>query len=393
MTATLPSALALLFLLALAGCDVFDPPPGGGGSGRAEVVWTVPKTDPHDNHVQPILDGDRAFVSTDGRLFALDLTSGDQQWSVQIGREAESLHADADRLYLHVGGTVRAFGKSDGRTAWTASLGDLGVSPFNKLADDGAHLYLGAFGAVQQIRKSDGALLQQYVLSGLPTIGRPETEAVFDVAVGGGLLVAPVNQVVLGDSVAIRGGVYGFDMATGEERWRYEVALLPRPGPHHSYPDVGAVGAQVTDGLVVVSARSRVLALAAATGEVVWDHVLAPDVRGVWTGPTVSGEGVYIGTVTQYAHRLDLRTGAPVWSTLTDGSMTPTMTVKDHRVYFTNDAWGELWVLDEETGEPVWHGRPPGYAQTRALYLSPPAVGDEMMVVVGDQFVYGLTKP
>ena len=388
----LPLGLMLLLGAALAGCDVFDPKPDG-GSGRAEVVWTMPKTDPYDNHVQPIIDGDRAFVSTDGRLFALDLGTGEEQWSVQIGREAESLHADGDRLYLHVGGAVRAFEKATGRAVWTASLDDIGGSAFNKLADDGEHLYLGRRGAVQQIHRTDGTLSRRYVLSGLPSVGQPETEGVFDVAVGEGLLVAPVNQVVLGDSVAIRGGVYGFDTATGEERWRYEVPLLPRPGPYHSYPAVGAVGAVITGGLVVVSASSRMLALDAETGEVVWDHVFDPELSGVWVGPTVAGEGVYVGTVTQRAHRLDLHSGEIVWSRLTDGSMQPTITVRDGRVYFTNNGWGELWVLDEETGEPVWHGRPPGYGQTRALYLSPPAVGDEMMVIVGDQFVYGLTKP
>ena len=385
--------LALLLTAALAGCDVFDPPPSKGGTGRAEVAWTVPKTDPNDNHVQPVIDGDRAFVSTDGRLFALDLGSGEQRWSVEVGREAESLHADEDRLYLFVGSMVRAFEKSDGRAVWAASLDDSGGSPFNQMADDGTYLYLGRRGAVQRIRKADGALTRRYMLSGLPTVGDSNTEYVFDVAVSGGLLIAPVNQVVVGDSVARRGGVYAFDTATGEERWRYEVPLLPWQSEGLSYPDVAAVGAQVVDGLAVVSATSRMIAFDTSTGEVVWDHVFDPELSGVWTGPTVSGEGVYVGTVTQRAHRLDLRTGELVWSRFTDGSMTPHITVRDDRVYFTNDAWGELWVLDEETGEPVWHGRPPGYAQTRALYLSPPAVGDEMMVVVGDQFVYGLTKP
>ncbi|WP_103029027.1 PQQ-binding-like beta-propeller repeat protein [Salinibacter altiplanensis] len=59
-----------------------------------------------------------------------------------------------------------------------------------------------------------------------------------------------------------------------------------------------------------------------------------------------------------------------------------------------NGAGGELWVLDAETGEVIWHSCPPEFSEDdRFTYLSPLGVGENHMVNVGSRKIYGVTRP
>ena len=65
------------------------------------------------------------------------------------------------------------------------------------------------------------------------------------------------------------------------------------------------------------------------------------------------------------------------------------LTLRDDLIYFTS---GQIWAVDKHTGTLVWHAFPPD-ARQGAVYLSPVGAGEDHMVVVGSEQVYGLTRP
>ena len=263
------------------------------------------------------------------------------------------------------------------------------------MTQDQSYLYLGGKGTALQIRKDDGAFVKHFEVGQFAPADVPE--AVYDPDVAAdGLLYVPTAWSVRGDSIILRGAVYCFDTETGEQQWALEIPShrWTHSGiPDSIWADVDASGAVVEGDRVIVTTTSQVLALDRHTGEIVWEQQISPADAGFWVGPTVKDSAVYAAGVTRYVYKLNASTGQTQWRVRVEGSLTPIIVKQDNRVYFTDDAWGELWVLDDENGEPIWHGRPPNYPQTRELYFSPVGVGEQHMVVVGDQYVYGLTKP
>lgn len=388
--------LAFLALVLSGGCDALE------SDGEVRVLWKVETSGPeHLDGMQPVVEAGVAYVAYDHYLRAFDAETGHILWSTDLGNGSRSLSSRKllhdggrdGRLYIHLDWKVEAYQKRDGRRLWSTEYGDFSPRSLIKMAQDAEYLYVAGHGAVQQVRKQDGALVRRFAVSAFAPEGM--TELVSDVGAAGGLLAVPTGWSVNGDSVTLRGAVYAFDTTTGEERWRFEVPLRKEylPGwPDSVYADVDATGAMPAGDRVVVTTTTQVLAFDAETGVVLWERFM-PGESGFWVGPTVTGGAVYVGGTTQRVHKLDLATGGVLWTHVMDGSLTPIIEVRDGHVYFTNDAWGELWVLDDQTGRSVWHGRPPDRERTGEGYMSAPGVGDKVMVVVAEDHVYGLRKP
>lgn len=395
--------VAIVGMATLPACDLlFGDGHGNGDSGVAEILWTAPKQDRYESLVRPVVEGDRAFVAYDDQLVAFDATTGEVIWQRALtddpgrsGVDGRKILQEGGRdgtLYLNDGSWIGAFRKRDGAPRWTRSYPEQRGGGLNTMAQDERYLYLGGRGSAIQVAKDDGRLVRLFLLNAHASEG--VTEGVDDLDVGEGVLVVPTGFVDAEDT-RLLGAVYAFDTVTGETIWS-------RPTPERRYYFEGvqdtvwaatdASGAVVTDNLVVVTTNSQVLGLDRATGDLVWEW-FRPEESGFWVGPTVAGGAVYVGGTTERVHKLDLVTGETVWTHRMRGSLQPIITVADERVYFTNNGWGELWVLDDATGRPVWHGRPPNHSRTDEIFFSPVAVGERHMVVVGDQFVYGLTKP
>ena len=379
----------------LAACDAA---PGVSG-GTAEVVWTASKADPYDNAVQPAIDGDLAFVATDGRLTAYDLRSGSVRWSRQVlrsGYKYSSRRVIADSggpVYVHSVDAVWAYARADGRLLWSTVVAGMEAVGLCKVADDAGSLYLCGRRGVQQVRKADGSVGRRFEVDAFAPSG--VQELVYDVGVADGVAYVPTAWTVDTDSIPTKGAVYAFDTETGRRLWAQRVPAFKKKieGLRDSTWASGAASGAVPSGaLVAVTTDEGVLALDRATGALVWERRLI-DRAGFWVGPTVANGAVYAAGVTRWVHKLDLATGATRWTRQVEGSLTPILTVDRGQVLFTDDGWGDLWVLDEATGQTVWHGRPPGPRETRALFLSPVAVGRDRLVVVGDQAVYGLSRP
>ncbi|MEM6784299.1 MAG: PQQ-binding-like beta-propeller repeat protein [Bacteroidota bacterium] len=384
------------------GCDLLFGSDETRGSGVAEILWTAPKQDRYESLVRPVIEEGRTYVTYDDHLVAFEVETGEEIWRRALTDDPNRSGVDGRKI-LHDGGPdgtlylndvnwIGAFRKRDGAPRWTRNYTEMTPSGLNTMAQDEAHLYLGGRGSAIQVAKANGRLVRQFPLDAYAPSGVVENTDDIDIA--GGLLVVPTGFIDAADTHTL-GAVYAFDTATGALLWS-------EPTPERRYffeglqdtvwADTDASGAVVAGDLVAVTTNSQVLGLDRATGALVWEW-FRPEESGFWVGPTVANGAVYAGGTTERVHKLDLATGETVWTHRMKGSLQPIITVDEGRVYFTNNGWGELWVLDDATGRPVWHGQPPAHERTGEIYFSPVAVGEDHLVVVGDQFVYGLSKP
>ncbi len=208
------------------------------------------------SHTGVLLLGHCAIVGTDdGRVTAVDIASGKQTWSVDVGDHVLAALAGTDDLDL-VLASVRpeaqgsaslvALHVGDGSEAWrfqpTGAVLDLG-SP--SIGGDLAYV-VGSDGSLRAVGADDGTERWAARLY-TPTAGSPP--AVTDA----GVFVTDQS-----------GTIYAFDPASGAERWRYASNRFA----------VG--GAIVTaDTLLQPASDGTILAVDTSTGHQVWHATVA----------------------------------------------------------------------------------------------------------------------
>jgi len=187
--------------------------------GTRERVWTVPLSEV--SHTGVLLLGQLAIVGTDdGQITAVDIASGEQAWSVDVGDHVLAAMAGTDDLVLasvrpeaQGSASLVALHVSDGSQAWrfqpTGAVLDLG-SP--SIGGDLAYV-VGSDGSLRAVAVDDGAQRWAARLY-TPTAGSPPA----------------VNEA--GVFVTDQSGtVYAFDPTSGAERWRYASNRFAVGGP------------------------------------------------------------------------------------------------------------------------------------------------------------------
>jgi polyvinyl alcohol dehydrogenase (cytochrome) len=195
------------------------------------------------------------------------------------------------------------------------------------------------------------------------------------------------TTVYVGDAAAV---VHAIDAATGTSIWTTTVDDQPNASIWSS-PVIwnGTLYIGVASVAKEAGFRGSVIALDAATGEVVWQTYMVPegaDGAGVFAVPAIDeARGVlYVGTQNAYSPNpgpfgnpisvvaLNAASGEEVWvyaSPVGDGSTAPTDDVgfsaspnlftiefegQQRDVVGIGQKSGEFWTLDRETGEVVW---------------------------------------
>jgi outer membrane protein assembly factor BamB len=175
----------------------------------------------------------------------------------------------------------------------------------------------------------------------------------FVVAAGGGLAVAAPQY----------GPLIGLDLATGEERWRFELA--EGQGPESgtiagdtlfigtSFPSEGAVDPPIVYALDLASGRER------------WRAVLDPGTDLQWAAPVVGGGQVLVADTlshegsapTSHLHALDADTGRRRWRADLhapgQGFFAEGPVVSEGLAYVAATS-GMLLAVDTRTGREVW---------------------------------------
>jgi polyvinyl alcohol dehydrogenase (cytochrome) len=250
-----------------------------------------------------VVDGTAYFGDWAGSVHAVDVATGDEQWTTELGGSViGSVPVDGDALFASSGTTVFRLDRATGEVAWEAS------------ADDHPFAMASASPVV-----ADGVVLQ----------GLASGEVTFPQ-----------------DDYTFTGSISGFDAATGDRLWRFDTT----PGNADGGAGVGIWSTPAVDldlGVAYVGTGNTyeapsapladsLLALDLHTGVLLWHHTFtSPDVfsAGSPGGPdadvgaapmlwTSGGQDlVGVGDKAGVFHTLDRETGEVVWeTTLTPGS-------------------------------------------------------------------------
>ena len=220
--------------------------------GTRERVWTAPLSEV--SHTGVLLLGKFAIVGTDdGQITAVDIASGAQVWSVDVGDHVLAAMAGTDDLVLasvrpeaQGSASLVALHVNDGSQAWrfqpTGAVLDLG-SP--SLGGDLVYV-AGSDASLRAVGVDDGAERWAARLY-TPTSGSPP--AVNDAG------VFATDQ---------SGTIYAFDPASGAERWRYASNRFAVGGP-----------IVTADTLLQPASDGTILAVDTSTGHQVWHATVA----------------------------------------------------------------------------------------------------------------------
>jgi len=218
----------------------------------------------------PVLADGRLFVVgadfSDGStsvVVALDAVTGDELWRAAPGADVRNAPAIAgDVLVVPLSsGVLVGYDAATGEERWRSDLG-AGVERnravlIAAVASDGATVYAGVHGRYAALASDSGGM----VWDGVPAEGN-SLASLAAAALGGGLVVGTVGRG--------REGLFAWDAATGQERWRIEP---PASIGVHASPIVSEDEAR----LYFANSQGVVHAVELATGAEVWQTPLFSD--------------------------------------------------------------------------------------------------------------------
>lgn len=327
-----------------------------------------------------------------GLLVRFDPASGREAWKYKAGGEFNADPAfDGDRLFVNVGGTVRAIDVNTGEELWNhATLGDFGSNP---VVLDGLLFHPAFEGRVSRLDPETGDALWKWdARSGVTVRGIDLWKDVVVVhtdrlttLLGGKEYPAPQD----GDRLV------GLHAETGAQLWAVQ---LVNPAVGEDAPRMPAETISTGGPLVLLHwpQIGVVNAISIATGKVAWDLEVEPD-RNMRLAAT-SGEGrIFIatsGTRTATLSAILASDGTVLWEkTLTIADRYST--VADIPVVLGGDLYvaenrsgggseadpdqGVLRRVDPSTGETLWT------TITRdPVWTSPVGFGDTLLVLSTD---------
>jgi outer membrane protein assembly factor BamB len=284
-----------------------------------------------------VVDGVLYADSADGKLVAMDATSGKKLWSKSSRTHGWFGWGDKkrkDAMYAGgptVNGDLLAVGTLDG------------------------HVY--------GVNAKDGS---------------PRWEAEIDTQV----LAAPV---IVGDQVVVRGGdgrIYSLDSATGKRQWVYDQGVVPLLSVR------GNGGLLVANGVIFFGSDDGLLvALRLDNGTKLWEQRLASGEGRTEIDRLVDADGsILLDGSTLYGAAyhgklvaVDGPSGRPLWSH--PFSTFTSLAIKDNTIFGIDDQ-SQVWAFDKSGGADMWKNKALQYR-----WLTGPAVQGNY-VVVGDMEGY-----
>jgi outer membrane protein assembly factor BamB len=151
------------------------------------------------------------------------------------------------------------------------------------------------------------------------------------------------------------GCVYRLELASGAERWRKRIEpgpieRLPFDDPHSRYDRFGSAVTAAGERLYVGTHDGRVLALEAATGEIVWKFEGADCVLAA---PALDESRVYFGGFDGWVRALDRTNGMELWKADTKRPVVSTPALAAGRAIVGSRSY-DFFGFDAATGAVAW---------------------------------------
>ncbi|HTS91873.1 MAG TPA: PQQ-binding-like beta-propeller repeat protein [Stellaceae bacterium] len=350
--------LAVLSLLALTGCDLFNSATDDLFGG--ETKTPLPGKRVSILNLERQLEPDPSVQETDVRL---PRPSVNPAWPEAGG------YPDHSMQHLALGDSVqriwrRSVGEGSSRTGQVMAPP---VIENNRIIAMDAECVVSAYDA------ATGRELWNF---------DPQPKKADYTTFGGGV-------AALGDRVYVSTGyaeVLALDAATGKEVWRKSV-----PSPVHSPPTVA-------DGRVyVVTVENQLEVLAADDGRILWTHEGLPETAGLLGGasPAVEGDIVVVAYSSGEVFALRAENGRPLWTDnlASSRNLDPLTSLADIRgrpiidrgMVFAISHSGRMVAIDLRTGDRIWE-------QDIGGSYSPWVAGDFLYVLTNDSDLVCLTR-
>ncbi|MDA8020171.1 MAG: PQQ-binding-like beta-propeller repeat protein [Thermoanaerobaculia bacterium] len=280
--------------------------------------------------------------SDDGRLYRLDLASGEEIWRFDAGAKIrDGVTVAGNRVYLTACGYLQALRMADGRELWRTRLSMISPPTFSPGRDGESDLLLGGTfdRRLVALDADDGAVLwsvstvgehrrsaeivgrnivvgtdagELLVVAPRGESGKPALRKLLESPISG---VSPIDDDVL--AATQDGFLYRLGL-DGTEVWRRHLASEPGAAP--------AVGAGV---IYQGTLDGRMMALDATSGESLWSFRARDAIQA---SPTVAGSRVLFGSFDHDLYAVDAVSGSLEWRFPTDGWVTVRPVVAAGRV-------------------------------------------------------------
>lgn len=314
----------------------------------------------------------------EGRILALDAETGEPFWTTATASGVFGSPAVSDdTVYVaSVGGTLYALDASTGSVDWTRRLeGTVLASP---TVDDG-RVFVGTRAVdAHALSHRDWPFYALDATDGSTVWRRPIPEGVFGTA------------AVHGDSVIVggqNGTVHAFDVAAGDERWRYRTPNPPGAGPDTDPLlrfDGITSGPTVVDGTVVGgSYLGRIYGLDVDDGE---ERFRLSVGSSIASSPSVADGTVYVGDYGGTLSALSLPSGRTEWTFGADERISKSAPAVTADAVYVGSADGRVYAVDRASGDDLWT------LATGDWVLSSPAVVDGHLYVAGLDRLYAVAS-
>lgn len=328
------------------------------GPETPNLLWSVFLSDPITGSAS-VADGMVFAGTAGGRLYALEMTSGEIVWSFSAGSSISSSPAVEGGIIVfgtQEPGRIYALDEYTGIVRWTFEIPE-GKPVLSSPTIKDEKVF---------IASSDGYLRAFTVFEGFP---------LWKSYMGGEVTASPA---ISGGTVFVTGNdVYAFDELTGTRIWRYTTSW-----PVFSSP-------AVDNGVIYVGSgnNDKVYALNATTGNFLWSYI-----TGGWlSSPSLdSGKGlVVLGCRDSRVYCLDKKTGWLKWAFITDGSnhlSSPTISVNG--LVYIGSSDNNLYCLNENSGQKIW-----SYTTGGPIASSPTVIDEHVFIGSQDGKLYCFGSP
>ncbi|HMB91438.1 MAG TPA: PQQ-binding-like beta-propeller repeat protein [Rhodothermales bacterium] len=340
-----------------------------------QVRWTF-QTDGPVRSTPALVDGTLYVGSGDGKLYAIDAATGNEQWRFETQGAIHASPAVADgRVYVSSRDQhLYAVDAQTGRKIWQFAMGtDL---PYVW----GFDMYLSSPTVVEglvYVGSGDGHV---YAVKGATG------QVTWSFDAGARVRSSPAFADGIIYVGAMNGRLYGLDAATGQQKMVFKTEGASLDPADFGFDRQAVVSSPAVDGgRIFFGGRDGYLyAVDAQTGQQQWQFNY--EVSWVLSSPAVADGAVYAGTSDgRFVNALDAATGEEQWRLATPSIVWSSPSVAGDLVYF-GCGDGFLYALDRQTGEEQWRFRTGG-----GVYSSPVIAQGTVYVGSDDGVLYAIT--